>query len=508
MTGDEFRLRGYGVERLIGRGATSEVWLGRVAGSVDRVALKRIPVDGVERRRSAHAEAALLAALDHPNLVRLLGLRSEPDAVVLVLDLAEGGSLADLLASRGRLTPGEVTGALAPIAAALAYLHEAGVVHGDVSAANILFTAAGVPLLADVGTARITGAVTAPPSYVDPLVARGQLPGPPSDVFMLAGVALHALAGEPTWPAPTAEAALELAAAGVAGLPDRLSALDLSPTLRAALGRAFAAEPGRRGTALDLALGLRHGATPVAVELAAGRPRPAPEAWSGPRHAAPPRRGRADADSVARPAFTRPGPAVPGGPPPTRFVGSRPRPATPRPRARPDGDRWLGRRLMAAALVVAVGLGAAWWLLLRPDGASGRAANLRVQVQPASEPVDWAVALARLDESRAAAFAHRDPGLLRRVYGAGPLLAADVALLRRLVPPGCGLDGVRTRYRDVRAEPAGRPIELRVTATLAPSTLRCGGRARGRAPGLGPVVLRLQLVRTRAGPRIVGLRQL
>lgn len=163
---------------------------------------------------------------------------------------------------------------------------------------------------------------------------------------------------------------------------------------------------------------------------------------------------------------------------------------------------------MAAALVVAVGLGAAWWLLLRPDGASGRAANLRVQVQPASEPVDWAVALARLDESRAAAFAHRDPGLLRRVYGAGPLLAADVALLRRLVPPGCGLDGVRTRYRDVRAEPAGRPIELRVTATLAPSTLRCGGRARGRAPGLGPVVLRLQLVRTRAGPRIVGLRQL
>ena len=47
-------------------------------------------------------------------------------AAVLVLDLADGGSLADLLAVRGRLTPGEVITALAPVAAALAYLHGAG----------------------------------------------------------------------------------------------------------------------------------------------------------------------------------------------------------------------------------------------------------------------------------------------------------------------------------------------------------------------------------------------
>src|SRR5438309_584724 len=80
-----------------------------------------------------------------------------PDGAVLVLDLADGGSLAELLAVRGRLTPGEVITAVSPVAAAVAYLHAAEIVHGDVSPANILFTPGGVPLLADLGVARLTG---------------------------------------------------------------------------------------------------------------------------------------------------------------------------------------------------------------------------------------------------------------------------------------------------------------------------------------------------------------
>ncbi|MBN9620105.1 MAG: protein kinase, partial [Actinobacteria bacterium] len=74
MTGETFRLRGYQIERLIGRGATSEVWLARVRATGERVALKRIGVVDEQQRARAHAEAELLGALDHPNLVRLLGL--------------------------------------------------------------------------------------------------------------------------------------------------------------------------------------------------------------------------------------------------------------------------------------------------------------------------------------------------------------------------------------------------------------------------------------------------
>lgn len=121
-----WRLRGYAVERLLGRGASSEVWRARAHGSGDAVALKRLFIADAEQARRAHAEAALLSVLDHPNLVRLHALVPSDDAAVLVLDLADGGSLAELLATRGRLTPGEVITALAPIAAALAYLTDRG----------------------------------------------------------------------------------------------------------------------------------------------------------------------------------------------------------------------------------------------------------------------------------------------------------------------------------------------------------------------------------------------
>src|SRR6185312_14703382 len=103
---------------------------------------------------AGRAEAALLAALDHPNLIALRACLPLDTGLVLVLELAEAGTLAALLARRRRLTPPEVVAAISPIAAALAHAHDAGLLHGDVSAANILFSRAGRPKLADLGVAR------------------------------------------------------------------------------------------------------------------------------------------------------------------------------------------------------------------------------------------------------------------------------------------------------------------------------------------------------------------
>ncbi len=535
-----FKLRGYTVERLLGSGGSGEVWQARVTSSGAPVALKRVATASEDQRQRARAEAALLSALDHPNLVRLHSMVPAHDALVLVLDLADGGSLADLLAARGRLTPGEVITAVAPVAAALAYLHGEGVVHGDVSPGNILFTAAGVPLLADVGVARLTGDDTdaeATPAYVDPAVAAGCVPGAPSDVFMLGGVALHALTGAPPWPARDGAAALRLAAAG--GLDDvaaRLATADVSPAMAAVVARALAIDPQRRGTAADLALDLRHSGEPVAVELAAGAARPGPQALTGPRHAARPI-GPEPADR-SRPAFDRPQAVTPGGPAPTRIVGPRPRPVIPRgPRrqARPWAARLVGALLLAAALAVG---GTLWaWAAGSGDGPAGRRpANPRAEVatspkagvasvpparaatpRPAAAPASarpaptrpsavqrWAAALAGLDRLRARAFATRDPSLLRRVYRPGPLLTADTALLARLVPTGCGLAGARTRYTSVRVAAKRGRVTVLATATLPPSQLVCGGRVRATAPGAGPSRLRIDLVRTGDGVRIAG----
>ena len=215
-----WKVPGYVVEDLLGFGGSSEVWRGRVAGTGEPVALKRIPVDDAGAAQAARAEAALLSTLDHPNLVHLHELVPSADAIVLVLDLAAGGSLAELLRQRGRLTPGEVITALAPIGAALAYAHSEGVVHGDVSASNVLFTDIGLPLLADLGVARVIGderPIHATPAYIDPGVASGFAPGPPSDVFSLAAVAVHALTGAPLWPGNTPAQMIEQAAAGELG---------------------------------------------------------------------------------------------------------------------------------------------------------------------------------------------------------------------------------------------------------------------------------------------------
>src|SRR5438105_2514918 len=103
-----WRVPGYVVEELLGRGASSEVWAGRIGRAGDRVALKRVFVADRGAWQRVRTEAALLTTLDHPNLVRLHDVVPIKDALVLVLDLAAGGTLAELLVARGRLSVGEV----------------------------------------------------------------------------------------------------------------------------------------------------------------------------------------------------------------------------------------------------------------------------------------------------------------------------------------------------------------------------------------------------------------
>src|SRR5690606_4753627 len=112
----------------------------------------------------ALCEAGLLASVRHRHVVHLYDVlpltevgTGRPEAVVLVTQLAAGGSLAQLLSRRSILSPGELVTVLQPVAGALVDLHARGVVHGDLSTGNVLFRADGMPLLADLGTARVAG---------------------------------------------------------------------------------------------------------------------------------------------------------------------------------------------------------------------------------------------------------------------------------------------------------------------------------------------------------------
>ncbi len=191
----------------------------------------------------------MLTELDHPHIVRVIEVVQDGDGLALVMQHAPGGSLRDLLAERGRLTPGQVVAVAAPVADALASAHRRGVLHGDVTPANVLFTSDGEPLLTDFGVARTLGAhtselVSGTAAYVDPELLDGAPPEPRADVYSLGVLCYHALAGQPPYTGPALLAVARAADAGdhrplgeVPGVPPALAlvveqAMDRRPERR------------------------------------------------------------------------------------------------------------------------------------------------------------------------------------------------------------------------------------------------------------------------------------
>ncbi len=458
---------GYGLEELLGRGGSGEVWRAVPRRGGPPVAIK-VLVEGEPQRQAR--EAALLGELDHPHLVRLVEVVHQPRRggaarVALVLDLLEGGSLAALLAVRGRLTPGEVVTVCAPVGAALAHAHAQGIVHGDLSPSNIVFTAEGRPVLTDLGVGRIVGETAAAevtPAYVDPAVARGGAPGPASDVFGVAAAAFHALTGIAPWNAATPADTLVVAAHGQ--LPDLAElAPDAPPALLEVIGRGLAAEPHERGSAAAFALDLRHACRPEPVALTAGN---APLPGSGPRteltHVVPGRR-------------PRPAPVV--GPPGGRRARWRGMPAGFRPTVP------LRAAVAAAALVAVVAL--TGWLAVRWSSGESTGTTVAAATAPAAptpsapavppaddpapaEPVtaaDWAAVVTGLYRLRAEAFTAASPEPLDGVWAAGsPQGDADAAHARALAEAGERLRGFAPTVAEVAVVSLGPDrAELRLT---------------------------------------------
>jgi len=267
------RVPGYTVERSLDQGGDAAVWAGRRHITGERVALKVLHPRFPGAAEAARREAALLAAVDHPHVLRIVELVEVGSALVLVLPLAEGGDLGQLIRSRGVLEPGEVVTACAPVAQALAGIHARGLVHGDVTPSNILLTAEGLPLLADLGVARMAGEwpeeVGATAGHAAPEVLAGHPPGPAADVYGLATVAVLALTGRP---------------------PSRPFSLPgIAPATAGALGRALDHDAHRRPSASTLAATLFAMADPEAIVLtstgAGGDPASSPLAGRGPAEA-------------------------------------------------------------------------------------------------------------------------------------------------------------------------------------------------------------------------------
>jgi hypothetical protein len=210
-TGDlidgRFRLR----DRL-GAGGMSVVWrahdevLGRdVAVKVLSPALARNPA------RLAHIrdEARAVARLRHPNIVEVYDYGEAGSLPYLVMEVAEGRTLSQLLT--GGALPWQTAVVIgAQVAAALAAAHERSVVHRDVKPANVVVSGARVKLL-DFGISavsgdddRTAGHLLGTPAYLAPERLEHGVVRPATDVYALGLLLYQALAGRLPWAASTA----------------------------------------------------------------------------------------------------------------------------------------------------------------------------------------------------------------------------------------------------------------------------------------------------------------
>jgi serine/threonine protein kinase len=285
------------VSGLLGEGGSGTVY--DATWGHRRVALKVLRRELLRTEREEErflAEAALLQAVDHPGVVKVLGSGSLPDGrPYLAMEHLDGEPLAARIA-RGPIALGEALALFDQLASAVHALHLRGLVHRDIKPENILLTG-GFAVLLDFGIAKaenapastITqeGSVRGTPAYMAPERFFGAAASVATDVYELAVVFYAMVTGRLPWsdvadpsarlnpPRPSAlghplPAALEtvllqalstraearppsvaelargmFAAAGQAGAPRHTE--DLPPLPPPPLPRPVAARPRRRG---------------------------------------------------------------------------------------------------------------------------------------------------------------------------------------------------------------------------------------------------------------------
>ncbi|WP_084960449.1 serine/threonine-protein kinase [Thermoactinospora rubra] len=308
---------GYRVLDEAGRGGFAVVYRA-YQERLDRiVALKVLSVDRVDQRtmRRFQRELQLAGRLTgHPNVVTVFDTgMTRSGKPYIAMDYCDGGSLRDRVSREGALPLADVLRAGVKLAGALAAIHEAGVLHGDIKPQNILVSRYGEPAIADFGVARVVDSseISATsqaftPLHAAPEVLSGQPHSASTDIYSLGSTLYHLLAGRPAFHDPTDSSIAPLMFRVLSNEPPPIGRPDVPPAASEAILRAMAKQPRERyGTARAFAQRLQRVQAelglPVTDLIAADR---------GPGSATVPRK------EVSQP------PTTPSSPAPTTSPGS------------------------------------------------------------------------------------------------------------------------------------------------------------------------------------------
>lgn len=202
----------YRLEARIGRGGMGVVWratdqlLGRLVAVKELLPDDSLSEDDARRRRDrTFREARAVAQLRHPHIIVVHDVVEQDERPYLVMELVEGGSLADRISRQGPVDAAEAARIGIALLGAVHTAHAAGVLHRDIKPANVLIeSGSGRLVLTDFGIAQVAGATTltetgsfvGSPEYTAPERMSGLRTGPESDLWSVGALLCTALSGE------------------------------------------------------------------------------------------------------------------------------------------------------------------------------------------------------------------------------------------------------------------------------------------------------------------------
>ena len=202
----------YKIIEKLGEGGMGEVYRATDTKLHRDIAIKVLPATlagSPERRRRFEREAAVIAALKHPNIVTIYSIEEADGVHFITMELVEGETLTDLI-PEGGLPEQRFLEIAEPLADALSSAHEKGIIHRDLKPANIMVDADGRLKVLDFGLAKLfesdiesgktisdsdtqEGQVLGTPAYMSPEQAEGRAVDHRSDIFSL-GIVLYEMA--------------------------------------------------------------------------------------------------------------------------------------------------------------------------------------------------------------------------------------------------------------------------------------------------------------------------
>ena len=203
------RITGYEILGVLGTGGMGIVYKARHLRLDRLVALKMIKAGaGAQPDDLARfeAEARAVAAIDHPNIIKIFEIGEHDGLPYFSLEFLEGGSLAQRIA--GKPQPIEDAARIVEtLARAMDVAHRRGIVHRDIKPANVLLAGDGTPKIADFGLVKRleadsaqtgTGSILGSPSYMAPEQTTGaEKAGPAADQYALGATLYEMLTGRP-----------------------------------------------------------------------------------------------------------------------------------------------------------------------------------------------------------------------------------------------------------------------------------------------------------------------